>query len=216
MEGVDSWEGDWFKDQDFIEYCDKIKNNIHNWVKDIPQDILKKSEFTENQKEFIKLFRLLTPPHLTDISDKMIEIIIESGEDCKAELDNLGKDVIEFPAITTLWRTLQAKITSFEKGIRKGVEREIYGILAIDGEEKQEVTKISDQIKAIEGFDENKKLESIVEDLENADETSNPIDIIVSGLSGQLKVSLPTRILGVLQVFSKQLAQEDKRKMRLY
>ncbi len=214
LEGLSEWKGDWFRDEEFVEYCDSIKNHIHNWLKDIPQDILKRDEFTENEKELIKMFRLLTPPHLTDITDKMVEIIRESGTDCITELENSDKDIAEYPFIKSLWRSFHSKITSYEEGIQKGAEEEIFGIINIGGQEKSNISKISKRIEELDDFNENQKLKSLMEDLNNADEASIPIDIIVTSLSGKTKNKLSdedyARAAGFLQGISSSKGKKNE------
>ena len=218
LEGLSEWEGDWFKDEEFVEYCDSIKNHIHNWLKNIPQDILKQDEFTENEKEFIKMFRLLTPPHLTDITDKMIAIIRASGTDCITELDNSGKDITEYPLIKSLWRSFHSKIISYEEGIQKGAEEEIFGIINISGGEKRDISQVAKQIEALGEFNENPKLESLVKELINAGENSDPIDIIVTSLSSKPKSKLSEgdyiRAAGFLEGVSSLKVKKDEGVLR--
>ena len=110
----------------FLEYCGQVRTKLVDWVKPLPEAILRATELTESERGMLKLAKGAIPPQLPNLADALVDVVRQDA----AASEELSADaaVRAFPAIEAKWREVRDRIERYVEGIKATVRAKIRDI----------------------------------------------------------------------------------------
>lgn len=199
----------------FLEYCGQVRTKLVDWVKPLPEAILRAPELTELERGMLKLVKGLIPPQLPNLADALVEVVRQDA----AGAEDLSSDAAtrSFPAIEAKWRELHDRIERYVEGIKATVRIRIRDIIPTS--DTGTVNPKTAFVKILTSFCESsgnsdQPFDQVVERLKTIDNT-DVADAVTSAITGTPTAKLTekdyARTGGYIEALSLIQEQQAKR-----